>query len=981
MSKIAENDVNTLESPKEIAASVTVILLAILFMATVSQQAAASTVEVTVTGKNQAKPGDLITNVFTVQNTGSTADTYDLNLKTPSGWTSLGSVPGEVNLDPGKSKKLFVTVIVPQTAVAKQYTISFKASSQSVTGDEDTGQNEVVVSEIPGVKIEWLREPPRTEPGGSATGIFTLTNTGNVSDTYTMEVDTNNCKVSLEKEQVQVFPGDRQRVELTMQVPPSLSPGAEYSFYLEISSRQHPGVTDRLRHSSSAAPPPPEEVGGTIFPLWPVTTAISGSEDGDFSIDISGSGELGDIGSLSASTSLSPSSIQEPTGSFVGDRWGINLSGGGVSGGFGSVSSNETAVTLFGDAGENVSTQLLFGKDVLGFSGRGSWESGSLRVVGGIEDDTNYQFDEVQISQDFPGPFSVTAGVGSISTQTESGSVFAVNPALSGDTVSMTGNFRYISPSFPDRTEEKHYGLTLTFSGEIPLGLSTTISRVKQSPGAGEYALTTRGFNVDTALPITEGIDLDLAAEFENEKSNDDPVSTDASNWLIEGGISGTFAGENDFSLGLAFDESSNRITGESFMETEATGTVGLNLEPLEVELSLDILEVINKNTGEVESSNTNFSTGVSFPTIKDVIDLSLSINDTASMTFGFSRPIRETGEFSGSFQVPFSQEGTFSISLTATTPTVFDFFGPTKGRVKGKAFIDENGDGSYDPGEPPVEDLLLTLTEIVEREENQDTLNVQPAQEQAITGENGDYAFWPVESGKYKLHASEIPFGLESRDGFPMTLNIKRGKFNTPLAFNRYSSISGIVFRDRNQNKKMEANEERIPDAEVLISGPSGTMRKKTGPSGRFIARVEPGEYTVNLVQSSLPERFVPTTPGEITFNVKPQQSRELKFGTYQEPKEVVFTFGPPKARFKYSPQKPVTGQDVRFDASDSEGVGDEIASYLWKFEGPEGSFTAQGEKVEVSFPNPGEWQISLTVEDESNMKDRKEVTVQVTE
>jgi len=57
------------------------------------------------------------------------------------------------------------------------------------------------------------------------------------------------------------------------------------------------------------------------------------------------------------------------------------------------------------------------------------------------------------------------------------------------------------------------------------------------------------------------------------------------------------------------------------------------------------------------------------------------------------------------------------------------------------------------------------------------------------------------------------------------------------------------------------------------------------------------------------------------------------VQFGAWQHPREIIFAPQVPIARFEYSPEFPTVGQEVTFDASASQAVEGEIASYEWEF------------------------------------------------
>ncbi|RQG99211.1 glycosyl hydrolase family 18 protein [Natrarchaeobius oligotrophus] len=79
--------------------------------------------------------------------------------------------------------------------------------------------------------------------------------------------------------------------------------------------------------------------------------------------------------------------------------------------------------------------------------------------------------------------------------------------------------------------------------------------------------------------------------------------------------------------------------------------------------------------------------------------------------------------------------------------------------------------------------------------------------------------------------------------------------------------------------------------------------------------------------------------------------------------------------ARFDASIDRVEVGDEIEFDASDSEG---EIDSYEWEFGDGE---TADGEAVEHTFDDEGEYEVELTVEDVDGETDTASVVVEVLE
>jgi len=145
-----------------------------------SSVGAAYGVSVEVGPPKTAKPGDLVTHVFVVTNTGTVADQYDLRLTLPNGWTalpvpgqvSLGDgwtalpVPGQVSLGVGESTRVFVTVMVPSGATAGTYTVVLRATSASDPSVWAEAEGVIQLVPTAGLVVKTLqlgRAPPGTE--------------------------------------------------------------------------------------------------------------------------------------------------------------------------------------------------------------------------------------------------------------------------------------------------------------------------------------------------------------------------------------------------------------------------------------------------------------------------------------------------------------------------------------------------------------------------------------------------------------------------------------------------------------------------------------------------------------------------------------------------------------------------------------------------------------------------------------------------
>ncbi|RJS81043.1 PKD domain-containing protein, partial [Methanophagales archaeon] len=84
-----------------------------------------------------------------------------------------------------------------------------------------------------------------------------------------------------------------------------------------------------------------------------------------------------------------------------------------------------------------------------------------------------------------------------------------------------------------------------------------------------------------------------------------------------------------------------------------------------------------------------------------------------------------------------------------------------------------------------------------------------------------------------------------------------------------------------------------------------------------------------------------------------------------------------PPTASFTYSPQNPVVGEEITFDASSSTDPDGSIVSYEWDF--GDGN-TGSGKIVTHSYPSAGDYTVTLTVTDDKGAKDSTTKEIKVT-
>jgi PKD repeat protein len=306
------------------------------------------------------------------------------------------------------------------------------------------------------------------------------------------------------------------------------------------------------------------------------------------------------------------------------------------------------------------------------------------------------------------------------------------------------------------------------------------------------------------------------------------------------------------------------------------------------------------------------------------------------------------------------AKEFSFALAVTAQFDATIPFI-VISGRVEGFAFIDSNDNNHRDPDEIGPKNLILIL-----------------GNEKARTDERGFFRFPPMEPGTYELKIEKLPTGIIVKTALPKQIRIVAGqtlKLEIPLA--QVAVINGVVFHDENRNGQVDSSEQGLSFVRVFLTDATGQTRDaRTDPDGRFaFSELLPGKYTVALDVRSLPKDFSPTTPAEVTVELKAQERITVNFGAAERPRTVKF---PPVAQFEFTPERPKVGETVRFDASESFDPDGQIIRYEWDFE-TDGTIDAQGVRVEHIFTQAGTFTVTLKVTDNDGETGtaRKTVTV----
>ncbi|BCU77641.1 SdrD B-like domain-containing protein [Luteolibacter sp. LG18] len=191
--------------------------------------------------------------------------------------------------------------------------------------------------------------------------------------------------------------------------------------------------------------------------------------------------------------------------------------------------------------------------------------------------------------------------------------------------------------------------------------------------------------------------------------------------------------------------------------------------------------------------------------------------------------------------------QGTDPTTITAVASTTVSAGGAgfyLSGSVSGHLFVDTNGNGVEDSGEPGLAGVDVLVTD-----SNGSTQTV-------TTDANGNWtAIVPPGSTTADIVDSDpqIPAGaIRTAGSDPVTVTAVAG-VDTPVGggagYFQPAPLSGVVYLDTNGNGTRNADEPGIADVDVIVTDSLGTVRRvATNANGGWSISVPPGTTTVDV-------------------------------------------------------------------------------------------------------------------------------------
>ncbi len=211
-------------------------------------------VEVSISPSYQSgPPGTSLTYTVTVTNTGDVLDTYELTTGDDAGWSPTVS-PSSINLSPGASGNVTLTIGIPETAESSTHdNIWVIAHSLIDDAVEDSASCTAHAIENRGVEVSISPPDDSAEPGRTLTFTVTVKNTGSVLDNYILTVSDDAGWGATLAQSLLTIPADESRTTtVSVTVPSDAAEDELTQINVVATSQAAPTVSDSVTFSATA---------------------------------------------------------------------------------------------------------------------------------------------------------------------------------------------------------------------------------------------------------------------------------------------------------------------------------------------------------------------------------------------------------------------------------------------------------------------------------------------------------------------------------------------------------------------------------------------------------------------------------------------------------------------------------------------------------------------------------------------------------
>jgi uncharacterized membrane protein len=223
-------------------------------------------------------PGESVKFFLTVKNIGNDQDTYKMTMKSISGWDVTLSKQ-ETTIEEFSEDTLVLDVSPPEMAYASPYTLNIKCVSKTDGEVEDSVELTVYVNQVYNLQLTVTDPEASVKDEGTVKFDYTLTNTGNGVDKFTLTFDglPSGWTVGADKE-VQLDSGATHTGKITIDVPDAKSEEKKYDIKLIATSTGSSAATQETTLSVDVEK---SAIGG-LTDINPFSKDSSGSSSSTF---------------------------------------------------------------------------------------------------------------------------------------------------------------------------------------------------------------------------------------------------------------------------------------------------------------------------------------------------------------------------------------------------------------------------------------------------------------------------------------------------------------------------------------------------------------------------------------------------------------------------------------------------------------------------------------------------------------------------
>ncbi|BCM92215.1 hypothetical protein IAD21_04094 [Abditibacteriota bacterium] len=199
-------------------------------------------------------------------------------------------------------------------------------------------------------------------------------------------------------------------------------------------------------------------------------------------------------------------------------------------------------------------------------------------------------------------------------------------------------------------------------------------------------------------------------------------------------------------------------------------------------------------------------------------------------------------------------------------------------GKITGRVFDDQNGNGIWDTNEPGVPDVQISIPGLK-----------QP------TGENGQFALTDLPAGSYEVGmiVKTLPIDLAILEPDKAMVNVPAGKSGTidfPVV--RTGQAKGVVFNDANRNGQQDEGESGIANAIVRVE--DSDVVSFTDKQGNFaLYNLPPKNWKISVDAAAMTQglqEYETTGTSPVSIDVKPNGDvTGVNLGVVEKERDVV--------------------------------------------------------------------------------------------